>query len=398
MDRFTHADLQSLVQARQTPCVSVYLATHLTALDTDRTRLRELLSDAGDKLRQQGMAWKDTVRVLAPARRLLRNMEFWHDVGRSLAVFVAGAFLRTYRLPVAFPDRVIVGSRFYVKPMLSFVAGDGRYYILALSQNQVRLLEAAEYSVREITVPDFAAGIADARQTHDRDEPLNYHTHAAAGGRGMEAVYHGQGVGKDDHKDELLHYFRQIDQALLAALGTDAAPLVLAAVDYLVPLYRKASKHPHILDRHVKGSPDRVSAEDLHVLSRPIVVPLFRETADRAVAQYRQLAGTGRTTAELAAILLAAHRGELQTLFVVDERDVWGHFDPVAGWVEEHMEVRRGSEELTNLAVSYALERGRDVHVVEPGDVFPGVALAGTYFVPMAKHGAGRTHEVLARS
>jgi hypothetical protein len=293
----------------------------------------------------------------------------------------------------------VVGSRFYVKPLLPWVTGDGRYHILAVSQNQVRLLEATAHDVREVAVPGVPAGLADARRVHDRDEPLNYHTHAAAVGRGMTAFYHGQGVGTDDRKDELLHYFQTVDKALMAALGADAAPLVLAAVDYLVPLYRKASKHPHIVDGHVKGSPDRLSAADLQVLSWPLVAPFFRAPIDHAVAQYQQLAGTGRTTLDLPEVLRAASHGELETLFVVDDRDVWGRFDSATGWVEEHPAPLRDSEELTNLAVTDALSRGRDVHFVEPRDVFPGVPLAGIYHLPMARHRAGRTdNEILVHS
>jgi len=43
---------------------------------------------------------------------------------------------------------VVVSDRFHLKPLLPLLTGDGRFYILALSQNQVRLLQGTRYSVR----------------------------------------------------------------------------------------------------------------------------------------------------------------------------------------------------------------------------------------------------------
>jgi len=84
---------------------------------------------------------------------------------------------------------------------------------------------------------------------------------------------------------------------------------------------------------------------------------------------------------------MAAHRGELESLFVVAGREIWGRFDPVTGYVEEHAIRESTSEELVNLAATDALKHGRVVEVVEPDGAFENVAVTGVYFTPMAKHG-----------
>jgi hypothetical protein len=53
--------------------------------------------------------------------------------------------LRSYRLPLPFEQLVVISDDFHLKPPLPFFASDGRFYILALSQNQVRLLEGIRY-------------------------------------------------------------------------------------------------------------------------------------------------------------------------------------------------------------------------------------------------------------
>jgi hypothetical protein len=45
---------------------------------------------------------------------------------------------------------VIVSERFHVKPLLPLLSGDGRFYVLALSQNEIRLLQGTRYSVEQV--------------------------------------------------------------------------------------------------------------------------------------------------------------------------------------------------------------------------------------------------------
>ena len=50
------------------------------------------------------------------------------------------------------------------------------------------------------------------------------------------AVFHGQGGHNETHKDDLLQYFRLVDASLETVLRESQAPLLLAGVDYLLPL------------------------------------------------------------------------------------------------------------------------------------------------------------------
>ena len=387
MDRFTRADLNSLLDQRATPCVSVYMSTRRGGAEGDLVRWKDALHDAERRLTVCGVRSSDARDMLAGARDLLGNPQFWKGSSDGLSMLLADGSMRTYRLPLELPNQVAVGPRFHIKPLVRWVDGDGRFHVLAISQNHVRVLSGTAHNVLPVAVPHLPANRDEARAEHDRDEVLNYHTAHTGAGRGMIATFHGQGVGIDDEKTELLHYFQKVDHALTAALGPDTAPLILATVDYLAQIYRKANKYPHLIEEYIKGNPDHLSEQDLHAKAWPLVAPRFRERTERAIAQYQQLDGTGRTVHDLAPVLSAARRGELETLFVIGNRDVWGRFDPETCLVEEHASPRPDSEDLVNLALVFALGRNRAVHAVEPRAPFNGVPLAGTYFVPMNKHG-----------
>ena len=49
------------------------------------------------------------------------------------------------------------------------------------------------------------------------------------------------------------------------------APLVLAGVDYLFPIYREANTYPHLLDKGITGSPEELTIKDLHRQSLSLV-------------------------------------------------------------------------------------------------------------------------------
>jgi hypothetical protein len=388
MDQFTSHDLRALAAPVAGPCVSIFTATRRGGAVDDRLRWKEQIHDAHRQLRQREIAPEIIDSVLGQAHAQLgpEKAEFWKHASDALAAFFAPGFVGLFRLPMELTDRVVVGPRFHVTPLLDFVGDDGRFFILALSRNHTRLLEGTAHSWRRVNVPAMPGSLAETRPAHDSDEPLNLHTHHASGGTGMQAVFHGQGVGIDDRKKEFLTYCQAIDRAVLPVLGEGRAPLVMATAKHQAAIYRRANRYDHLLADLIRGNPDRATDAELHSHGWALVAPLFHARVERAVARYRQFAGTGRTTDRLDEILPAAHRGELETLLVAAGREVAGRFDTAAGRAEELPIYAPDSEDLVNRAASLAVERGRRVYVVDTADL-NGAAVAGIYFAPLNKHG-----------
>lgn len=383
MESFTRANLQTLTADRSGPCVSIFTRTHRGGDKEGPIRWKNQLDDAEKRLVKLGMCTSDAADFVDSGRALLKDLEFWRNTSDGLAAFFTPGIQQTFRLPIAFENETVVGPRFQIKPLLSWFAGDGKFYILALSQNHVRLLEASAHSVRAIAEP---LNMAESLKTHDRDEVLNFHTHHGAAGSAMQAVFHGQGVGVDDHKSDLLQYFQKVDRAISRCFD-EHAPLVLATTDYLIPLYRKASKHRRILENAVLGNPDRLSDAELQAKALPIVAPLLHEKEEKALVQYRQLAGTGKTLHDITQILPAAQRGTLETLLLVPASHVWGKYELATGLVDVHAGPQAGNEDLSNLAAVFMLRHGRSVLTVSKERVFDGAPVVGLLFRALPHHG-----------
>jgi hypothetical protein len=293
--------------------------------------------------------------------------------------------MRTYGLPLAPLDQVVVSSRFHIKPLVPLLSGDGRFFVLALSQNGVRLLEGTRDRAREVALSDVPGNFDEAMATHDRDEMLTFHTRPTSGGT-WGAIFSGHGVGIDDKKDDLLRYFRAIDRGLHPLLRDEKAPLLLAAVGYLHPLYRQANTYPHLTEG-IQGSPDRLSPRELHDRAWPLVRPLFEATRLGAVAQYRQLAGTGRTSADLEEVLAASLAGRVETLFVSLDRPIWGVFDAPNGRAEQHDKPQVGDVDLLDLAAAHTLTHGQAVYALEPDQALSNTGVAAVYHLPLPGRG-----------
>jgi hypothetical protein len=332
-------------------------------------RWRVNLDEAEKQLLKTGLRAPEARELLASARRLLEEPLFWKNQCDGLAAFLGPQFLRLYRLPLACENLVVAGGRFQITPLVPLVASNGRYYVLALSQHAVRLLQGSRYSVSEVDLQGVPRSLAEAFLTHDSTKPFTFFGRRAGGPDSWGGIFHGHGVGLDDPKDELLQYFHRIDRGLHTLLRNEKAPLVVAAVDYLLPIYRQANTYPHLLTEGIEGNPDRLSTQELHERASSLVRPYFEQAQQKAAALYPQLAGTGRTAAELNEIVPAAYQGEVETLFVALGRQTWGRFDPATGQVEQHVQAQPEDEDLLNFAAVHTLLHGRTVYAVEPGQV-----------------------------
>ena len=166
-------DLRKLVEAAHPVCLSIYQPAHRAGPDTrshatqDLIRLKNLLRAAADRLTAGGLRPRDAEDLLAPARRLLDDAVFWQYQSDGLAVFLAPGMTRTFRIPIRFEELVVVAPRFHVKPLLPLLTGDGLFYVLALSQNEVRLLAGTRNYMGEVELPGAPRSLAEALQYDD---------------------------------------------------------------------------------------------------------------------------------------------------------------------------------------------------------------------------------------
>lgn len=382
MDILTRAELEQLMRKEQQWCVSIYMPTHRTGSEAqqDPVRLKNLLGEAEKRLSDQGVGRRDVQNMLEPASKLLQSSHFWQHQSDGLAIFISPNRVRRFRLPLNFTELMVVTDHFHINPLLPLFTGDGQFYILALSQNEVRLLNGTRYSVSEVDIGQVVGSLAEAIPSDDLQASLHLHTSGSSGGKTRDGsvTFHGQGGGDVSAKDDLLRYFRLIADGLTKFLQGDQVPLVLAGVEYLLPIYKEANTYPNLIDAVIKGNPDLLSAEDLHKSAWNILGSLFQAAREEAVAHYQQLAGqtSERVADTLEKIVPAAYHGQVETLFVSAGKQQWGVFNPVTNEIEIHDQMESGDEPLLDLAAVQSYLKGGIVYSVEPEKVPGGTTTA----------------------
>lgn len=381
MNLLFQKDLEALMQRREGKCVSIYLPTHRGPAhsEPDRIRFKNLLAEAEKRLIAQEVRTPEARALLAPAHALLDHDLFWRHQADGLAVFLAQGIARYHRLPCPFEELLVVGHRFHIKPLLPLLSGDGRFHILALSQDEVRLLEGTRHGVDEVELKEVPHSLAEALRFDVPEKQLQWHTRAAERGPERAAMFHGNGVGKDDSKDRILRFFRAVDAGLRDVLGNGRVPLVLAGVDYYFPIYQEANTYPGLLRDGVAGNPAGLQPETLHQPAWEIVRPLFERDREAALERFRNFSATGKTSASLKEILQAACQGRVDTLFVRPDVQRWGTFDPEQGRIDEHDECQPGDEDLLDRAVLCTLSTSGTVYPESPANLPEGKPLAAVY-------------------
>jgi hypothetical protein len=368
METLTLELLKVLGQQTAIPSISIFLPTHRAGQETqqDPIRFNNLLRDAEQQVLASGMSPREVSELLQPAQALLEDTSFWQHQSEGLAVYLSPDDFHTFRLPYAVEEQLIIAQSYYVNPVLPLFTNNGHFYILAISQNEVRLFEGTRHSVGQIDLPkDTPENMDKALDLDDPQKSLQLHSASSQGGT-REGMFHGQGPGEEEKKVWVEQYLNLVDAGLKEFFSEQRAPLILAGVDYLLPIYRKVSDYANIMEEGITGSPDRLRPEQLHEQAWPIVEAYFRQDTDKAVEQYHQLSGTDQATDNVGKIVAAAFSGKVDKLVLAVETQIWGKFNPDTGKVIRNPEGQSKQDDLALLdfAAMKTLENGGMIYTL----------------------------------
>jgi hypothetical protein len=190
MDVVRKSDLKSLSKERRGPCVSIYMRAFRKGEEVmqNPVRFKNLLAEAEDMLAEEGLRKPEAAELLSPALALETDSDFWQYQSDGLAVFASPGFFRFFRVQVPFEDLTVVTDRFHVKPLVGLLSGSERFYVLALSQNRVRLLHGSAQEVIECHLEEVPTSLAEALRYDDPEKQLQFHTGTPGHGGKRPAV------------------------------------------------------------------------------------------------------------------------------------------------------------------------------------------------------------------
>lgn len=382
MDVLPRDVLQFLLSRTESPSVSIYMPTaHVESeVKQNPTRFKNLVNEAHEQLVASGMRSAEADEMLEPARNLIEDLPFWRNQSEGLAVYITPDWFRAFRFPYQFNSLCVVNDRFHVKELLPLMSNDGRFYVLALSQNSIRLLRGTHYNIDEIRLDNVPENLAEALRYDLAERQLQFHTEAQPGEsyRGRRAIFHGQGYTDDSReKKDLLRYFQQVNRGLHEFLGDEQVPLILAGVEYLFPIYGEANTYPRLMEEGLAGNPEHMSDQELHDEAWELVEPVFQERQKDELERYQELHGKGKLSSDdVSDIVSAAYFKQIDSLFIAKDTAVWGAFDPESNRVTVHEEREPMDEDLLDFAAVHTYLNGGTIFTIDSDDMPDGTPAA----------------------
>lgn len=366
MDAFDTKDLSVLTSPLLGPCASIFLSTHPAdeASQQDRLRLRNLLDQAEEQLVAGGTRPASARDLLRPARQLPEDPNFWNARSLGLAIFIGPDTQRYYRLPVAFEELAIVGPRFIIRPLLPLFGDAARFHVLALSQNKVQFFEATRQQIQKLEISGLPVNMDEALNFTSVDRGSQ--THSAMKGRlgKQAAVFHGQGGEPDTRKEELESFFRLVDGAIGPELGKKRMPLMLAGVDYLLPIYRGVSRYENIVEPEVHGNCDYLTPHEIHERAWQAIEPVLGHERQDAAARFQAAVAGDKALSDVRKILLAASEGRVEALFIDQDATCWGMARLESHDIQIHEQREQADDDLLDLAAVETLRHSGKVYAV----------------------------------
>ena len=375
------SDFQQLAEEEST-CVSIYMPAEKAGAETRKNPIifKNLIREAQEKLEQQNKSTAKLIAAIDSAQGYIEDYDFWQHQDLGLAFFINANGIKYYRLPYSFERQLDISDRFNLKPLLPVITNDSKFYLLALSQNQVRFFFGSHYSISQLKLPNSVpTSLAEALKYDDPEQQQQYHS----GDTGTNPIYHGQGVGTTDNKDEIKRFFQQIDSGLQQALQEENTPLILAGVEFLLPIYHEVNSYAHLLATGVTGNPEHVALEDLHASAWSIIKPHLETQRKQDIDKFNQLSDSKEASSQLEQVVAAAATGGVDTLFIAKNAQCWGELDLQSNKVIINPEATEDSIDLVDLAATKTYLQGGKVYILEFQEMPDNTAMSAIFRYPV---------------
>jgi hypothetical protein len=353
-------------------CISIYLPTHRAGVEVnenaDNLAFKNALQSVAATLKQRGIDQTGVQRILEPGYDLLRSDTFWRALNRGLAVFMADGFFKYVKMPDTPREEIMINNSFMMKPLVNAMTVTEYFYLLVISKKQAKFFKADAFGMSLMEIDELPNGVTDVVHFEEKEDQKLFRSESGQAGKG--AAFHGHGAGKPDEKEHLAIYLEEVDETLWKeVLSRETVPLLLAGVEYLLPIYRSVSEYNNIWPEVLTGSHEHEDINTLWEQARKIMEPYFRERTKKALAMYGNQSATALTSSIPADVIPASHYSRVWHLFVKKDQHIWGTFNEMENILNVHDEKQEGDECLIDKAVIKTILNGGDVHFLSPEDM-----------------------------
>ncbi len=379
--------LKKLAEAEESPAISIFVSRPSRSASPiqSQTRIKNAFASAEHSALAAGHTQETVKAMFEPARRLVSECFLWDHRAKTLVVFISPSMTIVDQVPIETHRSVYVSDRFYIKPLLGLLLENRHIYVLALSRNQIRLIEGdpnyglvvLEQHFKDDTFPDkrsleLSTGSPTRSPNGARRTPL----------------YHGHAKEIDNGHIRERDFVKKIDNIVNNRISDSASSLVVAAVTRLGATYRQISQYPSLMTTTIEGNPNKLTPNELLDRAWPIVESHFRERQLQEVAQFQDAKGTEISSDDIRKVVPASCNARVDKLFMRRGEQIWGRYDKTNEQVSWAAPESKDARDLLNFAATNSLRQGADVFLLPPECMPTDKPLAALFRYPRRMHDA----------
>ncbi len=382
----TRTDLGVLLEGRQPPCISIYLATDRSYPGEQQgpTRYKNAVAAAEDLLRKQ-YSGHEVNGLLDKFRALVGDQFFWGHRLDGLAVFGARDLFEIFDLQTKPKEATVVADSFHLKPLLHYTQSADRFQVLCLQREKCWMLEGNRYALDEIDLRGVPGTISEAlgEEIVEGRELVAAHgkntggTHHAPG---KPTVPHGHAAEGSDADRDTRRFFQAIDKEVWERHSRPSnLPLVLAALPQYQSQFRELSKNQHLVRDGIVGNPAALSRGELVSAAWEAVKPFYLDRLNKFVNDFNVARSRGMGSDELEDVARGAPGGRVGILLVDADQQISGRLDRNTGAVQRSEPADAPVDDLLDDLAELVLMRKGQVVVVPHEQMPTQTGLAAVY-------------------
>lgn len=374
------------------PFVSIYLPTHrqLPERRQDIVLYRQLKKDA-DKAIATEYPPTECRKVMKTLEEIEGDKAFWDNVKEGLAVLASPDRCAVYLLDAVVEPLMIAGDSLHIKPLVRTFQKIEDYQILAVSGKEYAVYEGNKNGLAEVPLdPDVPRTIDEILGPMHTEKYTTQGTYGASGGASLHtggghggnggAFYHGMGSKKDDVKQDLESFYRNIDKLVYDNVSAKSGlPLILANLHERQSLFLKNAKNPYLIGEAVDYSFDTHDLAKLNEKAAALIEPYYREKNRKLAERFTEAKAKGMAADKVEDVARAIAEAKVEVILLEADRILPGKMTDDLGGVELSEPAARGREDLLDEFAERVIRQRGEVVILDKDEMPTDTGVAVLY-------------------
>lgn len=354
MKQLQTAELSNLV-AKNEPCISIYAALS-GSRDQDlallNVQIEQALSCARDSF-PIAEVYFDAID-LQPIADAIRSS----PLARSVAIFKSPSVSGFVTLEEKLDTASVVADSFHLKPLLTRLQVDFRYYAIWLAEDKISVFAGNAETLEKIQefsnsgMVDSSVTAANMRSSTKGWEDLSSQSFNLNIKQRINRLQEDRAVAK---------FYRKTNAEIRFKITKRGMPVVLIGHDRLTGIYKSINRHrtPIVASIARTGSTGPTFGS-VHSRVLAILEDMHQRRAATSVFEYKSKLSLGRSIESLPEIAEAAAKGRIKSLFIRSGSALWGKLHRKTGKVIVDQSLKgTGDDLLDDIAEQVLKNRGR---------------------------------------